>query len=486
MQSPTPSEGLLADEYALEMMRAYWLAGQHRRRVVKEVFFRKAPFQGRLALAVGINQVADYLLNLKLTEDDLQYIASLGFEPEFVEHLRGLRFTGDMYAVAEGTFVFPGEPIITLVGPIEELTYVEARVLNIVNPQTLVATKAYRVVEAAEGDPILEMGLRRAQGGDASIYHSRAAYIAGVAGTSNLEAGRLFGIPAKGTHAHALVMLGGDEKEAFRLWAQSQIKLGRNPTFLVDTYDSLRSGLPNAIAVAREMGIRIGAIRIDSGDLAYLSKKCRKILDDEGFKDAQIIASGDLDEYVIRDLKLQKAPIDMWGVGTNMVVAADQPSLGGVYKMSAVEENGAWSPRIKVSENPEKVTHPGGPKQLIRFRCRETGYYLADLLMLPDEPLPKPDQPFLIFDPVHTWKRTCLRNFEVENLLITYVRDGRRAIPRRSPAEVTAEARERVATQRQRFYEEIQRLTNPAAYKVDLSEPLWKLKMQMLDAMTRH
>lgn len=486
MRSPTPSEGLLADEYALEMMRAYWLAGQHRRRVVKEVFFRKAPFGGRLALAVGINQVAEYLAQLKLSDEDLEYIRSLGFEPEFVEHLRGLRFTGTMRAVAEGTFVFPGEPIITLVGPIEELTYVEARILNIVNPQTLVATKAFRVVEAAQGDPILEMGLRRAQGGDASIYHSRASYIAGVASTSNLEAGRLFGIPARGTHAHALVMLGGDEKEAFRLWAQSQLKLGRNPTFLVDTYDSLRSGLPNAIAVAREMGIRIGAIRIDSGDLAYLSKKCRQMLDDAGFRDAKIVASGDLDEYVIRDLKLQKAPIDMWGVGTNMVVAADQPSLGGVYKLSAVEENGVWSPRIKVSENPEKVTHPGGPKQLIRFRSRDTGYYLADLLMLPDEPLPNPDEPFLIFDPVHTWKRTLLRNFEVEDLLHTYIQDGKPLLPDRSPREVTAAAREWVAVQRKRFYEEIQRLTNPAAYKVDLSEPLWKLKMQMLESSTRH
>ncbi|MBP2019305.1 nicotinate phosphoribosyltransferase [Symbiobacterium terraclitae] len=485
MRSPTPSEGLLADEYALEMMRAYWLAGQHRRRVVKEVFFRKAPFRGRLALAVGINQVAEYLTQLRLSEEDLEYIASLGFEPEFVEHLRGLRFTGDMHAVTEGTFVFPGEPIITLVGPIEELTYVEARILNIVNPQTLVATKAFRVVEAAQGDPVLEMGLRRAQGGDASIYHSRASYIAGVAATSNLEAGRLFGVPARGTHAHALVMLGGDEKEAFRLWAQSQVKLGRAPTFLLDTYDSLRSGLPNAIAVAQEMGIRIGAVRLDSGDLAYLSKKCRQVLDDAGFKDAKIIASGDLDEYVIRDLKLQKAPIDMWGVGTNMVVAADQPALGGVYKLAAVEENGTWSPRIKVSENPEKVTHPGGPKQLIRFRSRETGYYLADLLMLPDEPLPKPDEPFLIFDPVHTWKRTCLRNFTVENLLVTYVRGGKRALPEQSPAEVTAAARARVNTQRERFYEEIQRLTNPADYKVDLSEPLWKLKMQMLDARGR-
>jgi len=467
------------------MMRAYWLAGEHRRRVVKEVFFRKAPFQGRLALAVGINQVAEYLTQLRLSEEDLEYISTLGFEREFVEHLRGLRFTGTMHAVTEGTFVFPGEPIITLVGPIEELTYVEARILNIVNPQTLVATKAFRVVEAAQGDPVLEMGLRRAQGGDASIYHSRASYIAGVAATSNLEAGRLFGVPARGTHAHALVMLGGDEKEAFRLWAESQVKLGRKPTFLLDTYDSLRSGLPNAIAVAQEMGIRIGAVRLDSGDLAYLSKKCRQMLDDAGFKDAQIIASGDLDEYVIRDLKLQKAPIDMWGVGTNMVVAADQPALGGVYKLAAVEENGAWSPRIKVSENPEKVTHPGGPKQLIRFRSRDTGYYLADLLMLPDEPLPRPDQPFLIFDPVHTWKRTCLRNFTVENLLVTYIRDGEWALPQQSPAEVTAAARERVATQRVRFYEEIQRLTNPAEYKVDLSEPLWKLKMQMLDARGR-
>lgn len=482
MLAATPSEGLLADEYALEMMRAYWLAGEHRRPVVKEVFFRKAPFNGRLAIATGVNQVAEYLANLRFTENDLAYIASLGFEPEFVEHLRGLRFTGTMLTVAEGTFVFPGEPIVTLMGPIEELTYVEGRILNIINPQTLIATKALRVVMAAEGDVVLDMGLRRAQGGDASLYHSRAAYIAGVNATSNLEAGRLFNIPAKGTHAHALVMLEGDEKEAFRLWAKSQISLGRDPTFLVDTYDSLRSGVPNAIAVAREMGIRIGAVRLDSGDLAYLSKAIRKMLDEAGFADAKIVASGDLDEYVIRDLKLQRAPIDLWGVGTNMIVSSDQPSLGGVYKLVAVQENGQWQPRIKVSENPEKVTHPGGPKQLIRFRCKKTGYYLADLLMLPDEPLPDPDKPFMIFDPVHTWKRTWLRDFEIEQLLTPVIRDGQRVRPVRTPVDATASARELVVLQRQRFYEEHLRLANPAAYKVDLSEKLWNLKMRLIEA----
>jgi len=482
MQAATPSEGLLADEYALEMMRAYWLAGTHRRRAVKEVFFRKAPFQGRLAIAAGIDQVAEYLATFRFTEADLAYITTLGFEPEFVEHLRGLRFTGTMQAVAEGTFVFPGEPIITLMGPIEELTYVEARILNIINPQTLIATKALRVVVAAEGDTVLEMGMRRAQGGDASLYHARAAYIAGVNATSNLEAGRLFDIPAKGTHAHALVMLNGDEKEAFRLWARSQVALGRDPTFLVDTYDSLRSGVPNAIAVAKEMGIRIGAIRLDSGDLAYLSKASRQLLDEAGFTDAKIVASGDLDEYVIRDLKLQRAPIDLWGVGTNMIVSSDQPSLGGVYKLVAVEENGQWSPRIKISENPEKVTHPGGPKQLVRFRCKKTGYYLADLLMLPDEPLPNPDKPFMIFDPVHTWKRTWLRDFEAEELLVTVIREGHRVRPVRTPGEATKTARDLVVTQRRRFYEEHLRLTNPASYKVDLSEPLWNLKMSLIEA----
>lgn len=479
MESRVPVGALAADEYALEMMRAYWLAGIHRQQVAVSAYFRKNPFNGGYAIAVGANQVARYLEEFAFTEDDLAYMGTLGFEPEFVEHLRTMRFTGSLWAIEEGSVVFPSEPLVVLTGALEELTFIEARILNILNPQTLVATKASRVVRAAGNDPVLEMGLRRAHGFDAGIYHSRAAYIAGVGATSNLEAGRQFGIPVRGTHAHALVMMAESEYGAFKVWAESQLKLGRAPTFLVDTYDVLRSGVPNAIRVCQELGCQMGAIRLDSGDLAYLARESRKLLDAAGFGSAQIIASGDLDEYLIRDLKSpeQNAPIDLWGVGTQMIVAADQPSLGGVYKIVAVQEGGRWAPRIKLSENPAKITTPGLHRP-VRFRDDKNGRFLADLIMTWDEPVPT--GPFETFHPEHPWKRKRLHSFVTEELLVPLIEAGR---PLRSFADlpaITAGARERCKAQLEGLWPEYRRLTNPELYRVNLSQPLWELKNRLI------
>ncbi|HLO04336.1 MAG TPA: nicotinate phosphoribosyltransferase [Symbiobacteriaceae bacterium] len=476
-----PFGSLAGDEYALEMMRAYWLAGTHRQAVGVAAYFRKSPFQGSYAICLGTNQVAEYLAAFAFTEADLAYVATLGFEDGFVEHLRGLRFTGSLWVVEEGSLVFPNEPLVLLQGALEELTFFEARILNILNPQTLIGTKAARVVWAAGGDPVLEMGLRRAHGYDAGLWHSRACYIAGVEATSNLEAGRQFGIPVRGTMAHALVMMAQSELDGFRLWANAQLKLGRDPVFLVDTYDVLRSGVPHAIRVCQELGCALGGIRIDSGDLAYLARESRRLLDEAGFTGARIIASGDLDEYLIRDLRgpEQNAPIDLWGVGTQMIVAADQPSLGGVYKIIAVQEGQTWAPRIKLSENPAKITTPGLHRTL-RFRERESGKFLADLLLGWDEPAPTGE--FETFHPEHPWKRKRLQGFVTEEMLLPLIRDGHPLRDLSDWVAATARAKERCQAQLQALWPEYRRLTNPEPFPVNLSRPLWELKQRMIQA----
>lgn len=474
---------LLADEYALEMMESAWAAGVHRLPVVMEVFFRKAPFKGHGAVVAGTEQVADYLSSFRFSEADLDYIASLGFHPDYVDYLRqGFRFTGSMTAMAEGTLAFGSEPVITLIGPYEELQWFEARVLNIINPQMLIATKAMRVVQAAGDDPVLEMGLRRAHGADAAIRHTRAAYIAGVAASSNLEAGRQSGVPVRGTHGHALVMMLGDELAAFRLFAEAQVKRGKPPTFLVDTFDVLRSGVPNALKVAQAMGLERWAIRIDSGDLAYLPKAARAMLDGAGYsrEHVKIAVSGDLDEYLIRELKMQGAPIDLWGVGTNLIVSSDQPALGGVYKLAAVMEEGVWEPRIKLSENPAKVSIPGGPKRLLRFADGQSGMFIADLMALPHEPLPDPAAGYLLFDPDHPWKKKRVRGFTLMELTRPFITEGVRVGAYPSDGDAVTEARARLLEQRARFWPEYLRFVNPEPYPVDLSEALWGLRQRMI------
>ena len=372
-------------------------------------FTEKNPCDGAYAISCGLEQVIDYIKNLHFTEDDIAYLRSLSiFDEDFLEYLSNFHFTGDIYAIPEGTVIFPREPIVKVIAPIMEAQLVETAILNIINHQSLIATKAARVCYAAKGDGIMEFGLRRAQGPDAGIYGARAAVIAGCVGTSNVLTGQMFGVPVKGTHAHSWIMSFPDEYTAFKTYADLYPDAC---ILLVDTYDTLRSGVPNAIRVFKEMrekGIDLKGygIRLDSGDLAYLTKKARKMLDDAGFEDAIISASSDLDEYLIDSLKTQGAAITSWGVGTNLITSKDNPAFGGVYKLAAVMgDDGTFIPKIKLSENSEKITNPGN-KTVYRVYDAD-GMIKADLIALADETYDE-SQPLLLFDPVETWKKTLM------------------------------------------------------------------------------
>lgn len=399
---------LLTDLYELTMMQGYFKTGNNRT-VIFDAFHRKNPCDGAYAISCGLEQVIDYIKNLHFTEDDIAYLRSLSiFDEDFLEYLSNFHFTGDIYAIPEGTVIFPREPIVKVIAPIMEAQLVETAILNIINHQSLIATKAARVCYAAKGDGIMEFGLRRAQGPDAGIYGARAAVIAGCVGTSNVLTGQMFGVPVKGTHAHSWIMSFPDEYTAFKTYADLYPDAC---ILLVDTYDTLRSGVPNAIRVFKEMrekGIDLKGygIRLDSGDLAYLTKKARKMLDDAGFEDAIISASSDLDEYLIDSLKTQGAAITSWGVGTNLITSKDNPAFGGVYKLAAVMgDDGTFIPKIKLSENSEKITNPGN-KTVYRVYDAD-GMIKADLIALADETYDE-SQPLLLFDPVETWKKTLM------------------------------------------------------------------------------
>ncbi|HEY8343196.1 MAG TPA: nicotinate phosphoribosyltransferase [Calditerricola sp.] len=466
---------MLTDLYQLNMMYAYWKSGIADKRVVFDLYFRRPPFGNGYAVCAGLEQALEAVLSLAFTEDDLAYLKSIHpYEEAFLDELRRFRFTGDIWAIPEGTVVFPYEPLLRVEARVFEAQLLETALLNLVNHQTLIATKAARVVEAASGDGVLEFGLRRAQGPDAGLYGARAAYIGGAEATSNVLAGKRFGIPVRGTHAHAFVMSFPSELEAFRAFAAA---FPNNAVLLVDTYDTLRSGVPNAIRVGQELrarGYDLAGIRLDSGDLAYLSKEARRMLDAAGFTKTRIVASSDLDELLIRDLKVQGAAIDTWGVGTHLITAKDDPALTGVYKLVAEEENGRLIPRIKVSENPGKVTIPG-KKKVIRFYDRDTGEALADLIMLHDEPVPT-GEPFEIFDPVHPYRRKTLSNYEARELLVPVVIGGQPVYDLPSLDEVRRYSREELS----RFSPEVRRLVNPHEYPVDLSEALWNLRNRLL------
>ena len=399
---------LLTDLYELTMMQGYFKTGNNRT-VIFDAFHRNNPCGGGYAIACGLDQVIDYIKNLHFTDDDIAYLSRLNlFDNDFLDYLKNFHFTGDIYAIPEGTLIFPREPIVKVIAPIIEAQLVETAILNIINHQSLIATKAARVCYAAKGDGIMEFGLRRAQGPDAGIYGARAAVIAGCVGTSNVLTGQMFDVPVKGTHAHSWIMSFPDEYTAFKTYAD----LYPNACILlVDTYDTLRSGVPNAIRVFKEMreaGIELKGygIRLDSGDLAYFSKKARKMLDDAGFEDAIISASSDLDEYLIDSLKTQGAAITSWGVGTNLITAKDNPAFGGVYKLAAVMgDDGKFIPKIKLSENSEKITNPGNKTV---YRVYDTdGMLKADLIALTDETYDE-NEPLLLFDPIETWKKTLL------------------------------------------------------------------------------
>lgn len=468
---------MATDLYQLTMMHGYLKAGRAEKRAVFDLFYRENPCGGGYAIAAGLEQVIEYVAHLHFSEDDIGYLRSLNiFDEDFLERLRRFRFRGDLWAVPEGTVVFPYEPLIRVNAPLLEAQLLETAVLSIVNHQTLIATKASRVVQAAEGQPVLEFGLRRAQGPDSGLYGARAAIIGGCRATSNVLAGQKFGVPVSGTHAHAWVMSFPSELDAFRAYAALYPD---KCILLVDTYDTLRSGLPNAIIIAEELrakGHTLQGIRLDSGDLAYLSKEARRMLDAAGFPEVQIVASGDLDELLIRDLKMQGAKIDLWGVGTRLITSADCPALGGVYKLAAEEDGVGLVPKIKISENPAKINNPG-PKKVWRLTNRRTGMALADLVTLDHETIDA-SQPLTIFDPINTWKRKTLTDFKAEELLKPVFRDGRLLYETPSSLlDVQRHAEESLST----FWPEYKRLSNPHDYIVDLSQELWNLKHQLIE-----
>ena len=473
---------LLTDLYELTMMQGYFHAENANETVIFDAFFRTNPDGNGFSIAAGLEQVIDYVKNLHFDQEDIDYLRTVGlFTEDFLEYLKTFRFTGDIYAVPEGTIVFPREPLIKVIAPIMQAQLVETAILNIINHQSLIATKASRIVHAARNDGVMEFGLRRAQGPDAGIYGARAAMIAGCIGTSNVLCGQMFDVPVKGTHAHSWIMSFPDELTAFRTYA----KLYPSACILlVDTYDTLKSGVPHAIQVFKEMreaGIPLTfyGIRLDSGDLAYLSKEAKKMLDAEGFTDAVISASNDLDEHLISSLKDQGATINSWGVGTNLITSKDCPSFGGVYKLAAIldRDTGKFIPKIKLSENEEKITNPGN-KTIYRINSRESHKVIADLICLVDEHYDETTS-LLLFDPVATWKKTLLApgTYTMRELLIPIFKDG--VCVYESPKVM--EIREYCQKEKETLWEETKRLVNPHEVHVDLSNELWHMKQQLLD-----
>ena len=474
---------LLTDLYELTMMQGYYEKGQNEN-VIFDVFFRQNPCNNGYSVCAGLDQVIDYIKNLHFTYDDVDYLRGLGiFKEDFLHYLSGFHFSGDIYAIPEGTVVFPKEPLLKVVAPIMEAQLVETAILNIINHQSLIATKTSRIVFAANGDGIMEFGLRRAQGPDAGLYGARAAMIGGCVGTSNVLAGQMFDVPVMGTHAHSWIMSFPDEYTAFKTYAEMYPD---NCTLLVDTYDTLKSGVPNAIRVFQEFKdagkplIKYG-IRLDSGDLAYLSKEARKMLDEAGFPEATICASNDLDEFLLHDLKMQGAAIDSWGVGTNLITSKDCPSFGGVYKLAAIQnEEGEFVPKIKISENTEKITNPGN-KTIYRIYEKASGKIKADLICFADE-VSDPKQDLLLFDPMDTWKKTKLAGgtYNVREILLPIFKNGECLYKSPTLKEIAAYCREEKDT----LWDETKRLFYPHRVYVDLSQKLYAVKQSLLDQMT--
>ena len=475
---------LLTDLYELTMMQGYFKNHDRNETVVFDAFYRNNPCGGGYSIAAGLEQVIEYIKNLHFAADDIEYLRSVGcFDEDFLEYLSNFKFTGDIYALPEGTVMFPREPMIKVIAPIMEAQLVETAILNIINHQSLIATKAARVCYAAKGDGIMEFGLRRAQGPDAGTYGARAAMIAGCVATSNVLAGKLFDVPVRGTHAHSWIMSFPDEYTAFKTYASIY---PHACTLLVDTYDTIKSGIPNAIRVFTEMrdsGVEFKSygIRLDSGDLAYLSKKARKMLDEAGFPDAIISASNDLDEFLIDSLKAQGATITSWGVGTNLITAKDNPSFGGVYKLAAIMgPDGEFIPKIKLSENSEKVTNPGN-KIIYRVYEKDSGKIKADLICLADEVYDEKDD-LLLFDPLEPWKKTKLKGgtYTLRLLMEKIFEKGECVYT--SPKVM--DIREYCLKEQSTLWEETKRFVNPHEVYVDLSKKLYDTKMQLLDQMS--
>lgn len=464
---------LLTDLYQLTMMDGYLREGREKEIAIFDMFFRQNNVI-TYSLACGLEQAVDYILNLNFGEEEIAYLKSLNiFSDKFLDYLKNLRFTGDLYAVPEGTVVFPGEPILTVKAPLIEAQLIETAVLNIINHQTLIASKSAKVCYSANGGSVLEFGLRRAQGPDAGIYGSRASVIGGCNSTSNVYAGKTFGIPVAGTHAHSWVMNFPTELEAFRAYANVYPD---NVLLLVDTYDTLRQGIPNAIKVFDELrakGHEPKGIRIDSGDLAYLTKRARVMLDNAGYPNAKICASGDLDEYSIASLKNQGAKIDIWGVGTKLITSDDMPALGGVYKLSAVIEDGVLTPKIKVSDNAIKITNPGF-KTFYRVYDKDFKA-VADLIALREEVIDT-TKPLVLTHPTERWKSMTLTEYTLKELPITIIKDGKLVYELPDIYQIKEYAKKDMDT----FWDEYKRIDKPHIFKVDLSDGLYDLKTSML------
>ncbi len=467
---------LLTDFYELTMSKGYLDNGMADTVAYFDLFFRQVPQEGGFAIMAGVEQMIEYLKDLKFTEEDLAYLVSQDvFNEPFIEFLRQFKFTCDVWAIPEGTPIFPNEPIVKVRGPIIQAQMIETMLLVTINHQCLIATKTARIVRAAKGRPVLEFGARRAQGYDAAVLGARAAYIAGVSGTSCSLSGMHFNIPVLGTMAHSWIQAFPDEFSAFAAYARS---FPTDTVLLVDTYNTLHSGIPNAIRTAREvlepLGHRLKGIRIDSGDLAYLTVKAREMLDQAGLADCKITVSNALDEYIIRDLIMQGAAVDSFGVGERLITSRAEPVFGGVYKLAAIEDQGKVVPRMKFSENATKITNPGN-KAVWRFYDKSSGKAIADVISLASETIAE-DEPYEIFDPLHTWKRKTLTNFTVRSLLEPVFQAGELVYPPRTIEEIRRDC----VFELDRLWESLKRFENPQSYYVDLSTELWETRNRLL------
>jgi nicotinate phosphoribosyltransferase len=468
------SLALHTDLYQINMVQTYWEDEIHNRKTIFDLYFRRLPFGNGYAVFAGLERIIRYIENFQFSESDLAYLEyELKYNSQFIQFLRELRFTGTIKSMREGEIVFANEPLLRVEATLAEAQLLETALLNIVNHQTLIATKASRIKQVVEQGRLLEFGARRAHELDAAIWGARAAVIGGFDATSNVRAGKLFGIPVAGTHAHSMIQAYRDEYVAFKKYAESHVDC----VFLVDTYDTLKSGVPNAIRIAKEFGDKINfiGVRLDSGDLAYLSKETRKLLDEAGFTDAKIFASSDLDEETISSLQAQGAKIDVWGVGTKLVTAYDQPALGAVYKLASVEdEHGEMVDTIKISSNPEKVTTPG-KKKVYRIINNRTNRSEGDYITLENED-PNQEKQIKMFHPIHTYLSKYVVDFTAENLHYDIFIDGKRTYASPTVQEIQKFSRQRLLI----FWEEYKRKINPEDYPVDLSTDTWEHKMNSI------
>lgn len=469
---------LHTDLYQINMMQVYFNKGIHNKKAVFEAYFRKVPFENGYAVFAGLERIVRYLENLSFSDSDLSYLEELGYPEEFLDYLKNLKMELTVKSAKEGDLVFANEPLVQIEGPLAQCQLVETAILNIINYQTLVATKAARIRSVIEDEPLLEFGTRRAQEMDAAIWGTRAAIIGGANATSNVRAGKIFNIPVSGTHAHALVQTYGDDYQAFKAYAETH----KDCVFLVDTYDTLRVGVPNAIRVAKEMGEKINllGVRLDSGDLAYLSKKVRQQLDDAGFPNAKIYASNDLDENTILNLKMQKAKIDVWGVGTKLITAYDQPALGAVYKIVSIEtDNGSMRDTIKLSNNAEKVSTPG-KKQVWRITSRAKGKSEGDYITFADTDVTQLDE-IDMFHPTYTYINKTVRDFDAVPLLVDIFDKGKLVYQLPSLQEIQEYGRKEF----DQLWDEYKRVLNPQDYPVDLARDVWQNKMDLIDRIRK-